>query len=246
VLHPALTVVVSGPPASGKSTLAPALAERLGLPLLAKDTIKDALMRVLPVPDLAASRELGRASVVAMLAIAAENPGVVLESAWQRSRAIADLRALPGPIVEVFCRCDRPTLETRYRARSVTRSAGHFDAVRTSDELWGPETTEPVAGGWPVMIVDHESRGCRGGRCPTVRDDHFIRHRSTGVTRPPRGQMGAGCPPLTGHCSGRVWRDARTGVRLLTCSVPVGVRLMTRRRCHRPGMTLSPCWVAGP
>jgi hypothetical protein len=21
---------------------------------------------------------------------------------------------------------------------------------------------------------------------------------------------------------------------------------MTRRRCHRPGMTLSPCWVAGP
>ncbi len=154
MLHPALTVVVSGPPASGKSTLAPALAERLGLPLLAKDTIKDALMRVLPVPDLAASRELGRASVVAMLAIAAENPGVVLESAWQRSRAIADLRALPGPIVEVFCRCDRPTLETRYRARSVTRSAGHFDAVRTSDELWGPETTEPVAGGWPVMIVD--------------------------------------------------------------------------------------------
>ncbi len=37
--------------------------------------------------------------------------------------------------------------------------------------------------------------------------------------------MGAGCPPLTGHCSGRVLRDARTGVRLLTCSVPVGVPL---------------------
>ena len=36
------------------------------------------------------------------------------------------------------------------------------------------------------------------------------------------GKMGAGCPPLTGHCSGRVLRDARTGVRLLTCSVPVG------------------------
>jgi adenylate kinase family enzyme len=32
-------VVVSGPPASGKSTLAPPLAAHLGLPLAAKDTI---------------------------------------------------------------------------------------------------------------------------------------------------------------------------------------------------------------
>jgi predicted kinase len=36
-------VVVSGPPASGKSSLAPALAAELDLPLLAKDVIKDAL-----------------------------------------------------------------------------------------------------------------------------------------------------------------------------------------------------------
>jgi 2-phosphoglycerate kinase len=45
-----LFVVVSGPPASGKSTLAPVLARELGLPLIAKDTIKDALMSVLSVP----------------------------------------------------------------------------------------------------------------------------------------------------------------------------------------------------
>lgn len=48
----AVFVVVSGPPASGKSTLAPVLATELGLPLLAKDTIKDALMSILPVPDV--------------------------------------------------------------------------------------------------------------------------------------------------------------------------------------------------
>jgi hypothetical protein len=34
----ALFVVVSGPPASGTSTLAPALAQALGLPLIVKDT----------------------------------------------------------------------------------------------------------------------------------------------------------------------------------------------------------------
>ena len=45
-------VVVSGPPASGKSTLAPQIAAHLGLPLLAKDVIKDALMRAMPPSDV--------------------------------------------------------------------------------------------------------------------------------------------------------------------------------------------------
>ena len=78
--------MVSGPPASGKSTLAPTLAGELRLPLVAKDTIKDALMSVLPVPDVDASRQLGRAAVAAMLAVAAESPcGAVIESNFYRS-----------------------------------------------------------------------------------------------------------------------------------------------------------------
>lgn len=70
----ALFVIVSGPPASGKSTIAPAVARELSLPLIAKDTIKDALMSVLPVPDVETSRQLGRGAVAAMLAGAAESP----------------------------------------------------------------------------------------------------------------------------------------------------------------------------
>ena len=150
-----LYVLVSGPPASGKSTLAPAIAERLGLPLVAKDTIKDALMSVMPPADVDDSRRIGRAAVAAMFAVAAEAPrGAVLESAFYRSRALADVERLPGRIVEVFCRCDEAVAEARYRLRAGTRHAGHFDRLRTADELRNPEVVEPVAGGWPVLEVD--------------------------------------------------------------------------------------------
>ena len=89
-LPPGTFVVVSGPPASGKTTLARAVAPALGLPLIAKDTIKEALMAVLPVPDVAASRVVGRASVAALLAVAAESGGA---AKWFGRR-----RARPGTI----------------------------------------------------------------------------------------------------------------------------------------------------
>ena len=148
-------VLVDGPPASGKSTLAPVLARELRLPLVAKDTIKDALMSVLPVPDVAASQQLGRAAVTAMVAVAAQSPvGAVIESNFHRSAATASLERLPGGIVEVFCRCDQAVAAARYRARAGSRHAGHFDHVRTDEELWNDEVAEPVAGGWPVLEVD--------------------------------------------------------------------------------------------
>jgi predicted kinase len=150
----ALFLVVSGPPASGKSTLAPVLARDLGLPLLAKDTIKDALMSVLPVANVESSRQIGRGAVAAMLAVAAESPiGAVIESNFYRSVAVDELRRLPGRVVEVFCRCDKAIAKERYAARAGTRHAGHFDGVRSGEELWNDEVAEPVAGGWPLLEV---------------------------------------------------------------------------------------------
>jgi predicted kinase len=151
---PGWYVVVSGPPASGKTTLARALAPALGLPLIAKDTIKQALMTMLPVRDVPASAAIGAASVAALLAVAAEAPGAVLESVWRRSRAAAELAGLPGSVVEVFCRCDQAVAAQRYASRADSRAAGHFDAERTAGELWNDEVARPVAGGWPVIEVD--------------------------------------------------------------------------------------------
>ena len=146
-------MVVSGPPASGKTTVSGAIAPVLGLPLIAKDTIKQALMTVLAVPDVSASRVVGRASVAALLAVAAESGGAVLESVWHRY-AVDDLRRLPGEVVEVFCRCDPAVAAERYALRAGSRDAGHFDAERVTAELWNDEVARPVAGGWPVIEVD--------------------------------------------------------------------------------------------
>ena len=146
-------VVVSGGPGSGKSTLAKALGPALGLPVLAKDAFKEALMSAFDVPDVEASEAIGRASVTAMLAVAADCGTAVLDSVWHRTETLATLQLLPGRVVEVFCRCDQGTMAERYQARVGTRQAGHFDELRTPEDLWNPETAQPVAGGWPVIEV---------------------------------------------------------------------------------------------
>jgi GrpB-like predicted nucleotidyltransferase (UPF0157 family)/uncharacterized glyoxalase superfamily protein PhnB/predicted kinase len=144
-------VLVSGPPASGKTTVAATLAPVLGLPLLAKDTLKESLLRTLGASDLAASRRLGHSAVTALVALARESGGAVLEAPWYR-RWADELTALPGPVVEVFCRVDRDTASRRYAERA-DRHPGHFDDQRDPDELW-QGVSEPVAAGWPVVEVD--------------------------------------------------------------------------------------------
>ena len=81
-------MLVAGWPGSGKSTLAAALAPELGLPLLAKDEIKEALMDALGRPqDVADSRRLGRAAVLAMLRVARRCPGPCWTAPGSTTRA---------------------------------------------------------------------------------------------------------------------------------------------------------------
>jgi predicted kinase len=150
-----LFVAVSGPPGSGKSSVAEPLARELRLPLVAKDTVKEALMDVLGAADVEVSQRLGAASIEVMLAVAAASPvGAVLDCNFRRSIAVADLRRLPGTVVEVFCRVDPDVAWDRYEARAGTRHPGHFDEARSRQRPWGDEVTEPVAGGWPLLEVD--------------------------------------------------------------------------------------------
>lgn len=122
-------VLVSGAPASGKSTIAGPLARALDFALLSKDAIKEALFDSLrgPVGDEAYSKRMSEAAMDVLFALATHCPRVVLDAnfrphdAHQRAR----LAALDGTTVEVHCRCDPQTAMRRYAQRADARHPAH-------------------------------------------------------------------------------------------------------------------------
>lgn len=76
---------MSGPLGSGKPTVARRLSHEVGVALLSKDTIKEALIDALGTPTVEMSRELGAAAIAVVYAIAGTWERVVLESRWRAS-----------------------------------------------------------------------------------------------------------------------------------------------------------------
>jgi predicted kinase len=147
-------VLVTGPPAAGKTTLAGPLAAALGLPLIGKDLIKEALFDALGTGDRAWSRRLGAASFEVLYAVAGALPAVVLD-ANLGPEAGPRLRAPDADLIEVFCRCPPEEVERRFAARAPRRHPGHVDhqlAPEVKAALAGG--IDPLRLGGPVLEVD--------------------------------------------------------------------------------------------
>ncbi|HEV2702259.1 MAG TPA: ATP-binding protein [Steroidobacteraceae bacterium] len=139
--------LVTGLPATGKSTLARALARTLGMPLLAKDAIKEPLLEILGAADPAASRRLSDASFAALFSLADVQltavGAVVLEGNFRAGEHEPLLRALLArhavPCTQVLCRVPEPLRQARLKARAADpgRHPGHQDAV------WVAAVTQP-------------------------------------------------------------------------------------------------------
>lgn len=156
-LLPGFYIVVSGGPGSGKTLLAHPVAEALGLPLLSKDTIKEALFDELGIGDRLWSRRLGRASVAVLYRIAATCPAAVLESVFHHDLAIADLMALGKPLIELHCQCDKEVALHRFEQRaSDERHPGHLDSQQPRNRLVElvEEGLEPLRLGGPLLEVN--------------------------------------------------------------------------------------------
>jgi len=124
---PAL-IVVTGAPASGKSTLAAPLAARLQLPLIAKDELKEALWEHVGPGDRERFLAYGRASYPLMLLVARlvlrAGGSAVMEGNFTPEWAAEELRGLqkeaPFRFVQVLCAADPAICLERYRERALS------------------------------------------------------------------------------------------------------------------------------
>lgn len=135
---PAL-VIVTGPPASGKSSLATRLSADLGLPCFAKDALKERLFDSLGWGEPDWSRRLGSASTALLYHIAGVllevGQSCILECNFRPEQALPQLTALyrRHPYRPVQIHCDAPVDELlrRFRSRWAggRRHPGHVDAA---------------------------------------------------------------------------------------------------------------------
>ena len=150
-----LLIVVSGAPGAGKTTVAVPLAQELGLPLFAKDTIKEALGAVLGAKNMTESKQLGAAAIEVLFALIESNGACVVESAWLPELARPRFEAMHRRIVEVFCDVPPEIAMQRYDARAGTRHPVHFDHEQVGNLQGWIDRGQPVVGtAWPAIRVD--------------------------------------------------------------------------------------------
>ena len=153
-------ILVNGVPASGKSTVARAIAEAEVWPLLALDTVKEALFAHLGTGDREHNRLFGRASYQAMFALIGDFPAgtnVVID-AWfgfQPADVLAAHVARAGltRLVEIWCHAPPDIIGERYRARVANRSAGHLGADYIPELMELARLARPI-GAWTLIDVD--------------------------------------------------------------------------------------------
>jgi predicted kinase len=159
-------VLVTGAPASGKTTLADRLGPAVGLPVLSRDRLKALLADALPggaSSDMDLLRQTHIALFFELLAyLLASGPGLVAESALDVSLAPTDLRPALALADTVMVHCDVTPEEfvRRFSARArrgerhrAHDDAAHLDLIARDGTAWD-RYREPPPLGVPVLRVD--------------------------------------------------------------------------------------------
>jgi len=161
-----LLLIITGRPATGKTTLARWLATELRIPLIHKDGLKEPLFDTLGARDRAESRRLGAASLHLQRVIATEllqaGVSLILESNFSEAYDGAPLRALAyeygARIAQVWLTADPHRLVERFeqRAGADDRHPGHLELANMDEfrrALLAPGDG-PLALPGPILALD--------------------------------------------------------------------------------------------
>lgn len=133
-----LLVVVGGGPATGKTTLARLMSRELGLPVLSRDHLKEAIADVWTVDSLEQSKLLGKAAYNAFYHVVAQivdaRVSLVAEANYHRGVSESHLSPLTSRtrMVLVHCQTEPEVSYRRYveRYHRGERHPCHFDGER--------------------------------------------------------------------------------------------------------------------
>lgn len=147
-------IIVSGLPASGKTTVGKTVAKRLDIPFLDKDDILEELFERKGIGDQSWRTQLSVESNSIFECRAKLSEQIVLISHWQQSLILQSgtptnwLDNSYYKIVEIYCKCEPDTAANRFLARS--RHKGHLDNMRSFENVlsWMLD----IEAGYPLHI----------------------------------------------------------------------------------------------
>lgn len=135
-----LLVVVTGPPASGKSSIARGLASSLEIPFLSKDELKERLYEVVGSGG-DVEETVDTAALAILFSVTRSNldagVGVLVESNFDSESDTEPFRDLAARIVQVHCGGDTDELVRTFAERSARgeRHPGHDDGPEDATEV---------------------------------------------------------------------------------------------------------------
>ena len=146
-------IIVTGLPASGKTTVGRMIARMTALPMLDKDDFLEALYDTRGIGDRAWRQALSRESDALFQAEALRHEGVILVSHWQPrgvtgTGTATDWLGAFDRIVEVHCACPPDIAADRFKARR--RHPGHLDAERPHADV--QQRMKAMATGYPLGL----------------------------------------------------------------------------------------------
>ena len=158
---PPTLIIITGAPATGKTTLGRQLATDLKLPFVYKDGIKETLYNTMGMQDIEWSQRLGRASYALLEHFAGTllqaGQSFIFESNFHKELALPMFVRLKEQWdyrpFQIWCQTEPTVLLERFKARTAvgTRHPGHHDG-----RIHGHFTPEKLAATYGFFAIGGE------------------------------------------------------------------------------------------